>query len=229
MKPANLKSPFTWDQRHIVVHDRVWYVPDQFDDFASYSFPGWDHPDFFSSKGPVCIEFCSGNGAWIAAKAQAQPDHHWVGVELKFERVRKIWSKIKNYQLTNLLAVCGEGLRITKHYIPNESVEAVYINFPDPWPKRRHAKYRIVQSPFIEEMHRILKPGGTLIMVTDDESYSRHMIAVLLRAPGFQSEFGAPFFRLEYPGYGTSYFEDLWREKGKDIRYHVFRKEHKVQ
>lgn len=224
MKPADLKSPFRWDQRHIVVHDRVWYVPDQFDDFASYSFPGWNHSDFFHQEKPVCIEYCTGNGGWIAAKAQVHPEYNWVGVEKKFERVRRIWSKIKNHQLPNLLAVCGEGLRATKHYIPPASVRAVYINFPDPWPKTRHAKNRIVQPVFVQEMHRILEPGGILTMVTDDESYSRYMIHVLQQASGFQSSFAAPYYSMELPGYGTSYFEDLWRNKGKTIRYHAFRK-----
>lgn len=224
MKPHHLKSPFSWNQRHVVVHDRVWYVPDQFDDLASFTFPGWDHPDFFQQQKPICIEYCSGNGGWIAAKAVAEPEFHWVAVEKKFERVRRIWSKIKNYQLCNLLAVCGEGLRATQHYIPSASVKAVYVNFPDPWPKTRHAKHRIVQPRFAAEMTRILEPGGTLTLVTDDEGYSTHMIKVLQQTPGFQSEFAAPYYCTDYPGYGTSYFEDLWRKKGKSIRYHIFRK-----
>lgn len=224
MKPVDLKSPFSWDKRHVVVRDRVWYVPDQFDDFTSFSFPGWCHPDFFHQDRPVCIEYCSGNGAWIAAKAQEQPEYNWVAVEKKFERVRKIWSKIKNSALPNLLAVCGEGHRTTQHYIPHASVRAVYINFPDPWPKRRHSKHRIVEPLFVKEIHRILEPGGILTLVTDDAPYSHHMIRTLLQAPGFQSEFPEPYYLSDYPGYGTSYFEDLWREKGKIIRYHAFRK-----
>lgn len=224
MKPEDLTSPFTWEKRHILVQDRVWYVPDEYDNFASFSFPGWSHSSFFAQERPICLEYCSGNGAWIAAKAQAQPEYNWVGIEQKFDRVRKIWSKVKNLQLSNLLAVCGEGYRITHHYIPNGSVHSVFINFPDPWPKRRHAKHRIVQEPFIEEVRRILQMGGVLTMVTDDTGYSQFMIEVMHHFAGFESLFARPFYVTDYPSYGASYFEDLWRQKGRVIRYHAFRK-----
>jgi tRNA (guanine-N7-)-methyltransferase len=224
MKPEDLKSPFTWDKRYILVHDRVWYVPDQYDDFASFTFPGWNHHSFFEKERPICLEYCSGNGAWVAAKAQRQAEYNWVAIEQKFDRARKIWSKVKNLQLSNLLVVCGEGYRVTHHYVPQESIHSVYINFPDPWPKRRHAKHRIVQLPFIMEIHRILQPGGSLTLVTDDEQYSDLIIEILHDVPAFESVFGEPYYILDYPDYGTSYFEDLWREKGKVIRYHTFRK-----
>ncbi len=223
MKPEDLKSPFTWDKRHILIQDRIWYIPDQYEDFASFSFPGW--AQLFDRQNPICVEYCSGNGAWIAAKAQAHPEYNWVAIERKFERVRKIWSKIKNLGLSNLLIVCGEGYRTTQHYFPSSSVHSVFINFPDPWPKKRHAKHRIVQASFIEEIRRILQPKGVLTMVTDDEPYSKIMIDVLVhQVIGFESLFDHPYYVHEYADYGTSYFEDLWRQKGKRIHYHAFRK-----
>lgn len=204
--------------------DRIWYVPDGYDNFSSFTFKGWGNPLFFDQERPVCIEYCSGNGAWIAARAQRDSHYNWVAIELKFERVRKIWSKIKNFDLPNLLAVCGEGYRITHHYIPDNSVHEVYINFPDPWPKRRHGKNRIIQPSFISEIRRILRPGGGLTMVTDDVPYSRHMIEVVQNFPTFDSLHPFPFYVNDDPNYGTSFFEDLWRERGKKIYYHAFRK-----
>lgn len=228
MKPADLKSPFLWNKRHVLIHDRVWYIPDQYDHLTSFTFPGWAHPQVFEQEKPICIEYCSGNGAWIAEKAQAHPEYNWVAIDCKFVRIRKIWSKVKNLSLANLLAVCGEGYRITQHYIPTSSVHAVYINFPDPWPKTRHAKHRLVQIPFIEEILRILQPGGMLTMVTDDQSYSDFMIKVLHQVKGFQSIFSNPYYVIDYPSYGSSYFEDLWRQKGKIIRYHAFCKKSEI-
>jgi tRNA (guanine-N7-)-methyltransferase len=224
MKPEDLKSPFTWGQRRILIEDRIWYVPDQFEDYASFSFPGWEHLQVFDVKRPICIEYCSGNGAWIAAKALAHPEYNWVAIDRKFVRVRKIWSKIKNFSLDNLLVACGEGYRMTHQYFPSSSVQAAYINFPDPWPKRRHFKNRLVQIPFIEEIHRILQKDGVLTMVTDDPFCSKYMIETLQRVVGFQSVYRDPYYVIDYPSYGTSYFEDLWRQKGKTIRYHAFRK-----
>jgi len=225
MKPSSLKSPFNWENRLVVIHDRVWYLPKLCKQADDYQFPGWHHPQIFSDDKPVCIEYCSGNGTWIAARAEQNKHQNWLAVELKFERVRKIWSKIKNLQLDNLLVLCGEGYDATRRYFPDQTVDAVYINFPDPWPKNKHAKHRIVQPRFIKEVHRILKQGGVLTMVTDDEGYSKIMVEELLRVPGFESVFPEPYFTHEYPGdYGNSYFEDLWREQGKKIHYHAFRR-----
>lgn len=224
MKPAHLKCPFTWKDRKVLIHDRVWYVPDYCEDYRSFSFPGWDHSDLFVHKRPIKIEYCSGNGAWIAARAIEYPLVNWVGVELNFERARRIWSKIKNHRLDNLLVVCGEGHTVTQHYIPDDSVEEVFVNFPDPWPKNKHAKHRIIQLPFVQEIHRILQSGGTFTLVTDDVDYSKSMINVLHKCPEFESVYPSPYFINEWPNYGTSYFEQLWREQGKMIHYHQFRK-----
>lgn len=221
-RPHDLKPAFPWEKRHILVQDRVWYVPDQFEDFNSFVFPGWSDPLFFHDQRPICIEYCSGNGDWIAEKAQSEPGYNWVAIEKKFERVRKIWSKIKNYALSNLLIVCGEGKRITEHYIPSKSVHAVYINFPDPWPKQRHAKHRIIQLPFIQEMHRILKTNGLLTMVTDDPNCSDWMVKIMLQAPKFQTTLPPPFYTTDNENYGFSYFANLWKKQGKEIRHHIF-------
>lgn len=224
MRPENLKSPFKGKECQILFEDQVWYVPDLAANKQEFIFPGWHHPGFFERPQPICLEYCSGNGAWVAERAQTHRDCNWVAIELKFERVRRIWSKIKNHHLSNLLAICGEGDFVTRTYFPTESVKAVYINFPDPWPKRRHAKHRLVQVPFIQEIERILVPGGQLTLVTDDEAYSEEMIAVVQHVPRLHSLYPAPYYSTDCPGYGSSYFEDLWRQKGKAIRYHSFSK-----
>jgi tRNA (guanine-N7-)-methyltransferase len=224
MKPQDLKSPFKWEQRQIIIQDRVWYVPDQHLSEIPFVFPGWTSELTFSQEKPIYLEYCSGNGAWIASKAVEQSQYNWVGVEKKFDRTRKIWSKIKKLELNNLLTICGEGYRVTHQFFANESIDAVFINFPDPWPKKRHAKHRIVQPHFVQEVHRILKKDKLFTLVTDDEDYSRIMIDVIHRNQGFKSIFESPYFVTTYPDYGSSYFEDLWREKGKTIHYHVFRK-----
>jgi len=220
-----LKPPFVWKYRYVLIEDRVWYVPDGYDQFHSFIFPGWTHTQTFSEPLPICLEYCSGNGDWIAAKAQQCPDYNWVGIEKKFDRTRRIWSKIKHFNLSNLLAVCGEGYRVTHHYLTPNSIRAVFVNFPDPWPKQRHVKHRIIQVPFIQEIYRILEPQGTLTFVTDDVDYSEYMVKIMSQFPKFTSTFPFPYYTDDYPGYGTSFFEELWRQQGKSIRYHVFRKE----
>jgi tRNA (guanine-N7-)-methyltransferase len=224
MKPEDLKSPFNWKNRHVVIEDRVWYIPDHFNRFEEFNFPGWEDPTLFGNSNPVCVEYCSGNGAWIASKAVANPNLNWIAVEQKFERSRKIWSKIKNLKLSNLVVICGEAFKATKHYFQPTSVQEIYINFPDPWPKNRHAKHRIIQKSFVDEVWRILNPDGKMTIVTDDVDYSSEIIKVLNNHSQLISSFPDPFFTHELPDYGTSYFEDLWRQQGKTILYHQFLK-----
>lgn len=224
MKPEDLKSPFTWDERRVLFEDKILYVPDFYDKLDEYRFPGWSAL-FENTNEPLMVEYCSGNGAWIAARAQEAPTANWIGIEKKFVRTRKIWSKIKNHEISNLIAICGEGHKVSTHFFSHETVDEVFINFPDPWPKKRHFKHRIIQAPFVAELHRILKRGGKVNLVTDDADYSQWMIAVMQGHTGFKSEFGAPFYQTEQADYGNSWFEDLWREKGKTIRYHRFIKQ----
>lgn len=222
MKPEDLIPPFAKDQRQIVIHDRVWYLPDSRLANNHFLFPGWEHQNLFGNKNPVCIEYCSGNGAWIAAQALAFPHLNWVAVEKKFIRVRKIWSKIKNLNLKNLIVVCGEALRLTQNYLPPKSTSNIYINFPDPWPKKRHAKHRLIQPAFVSELARIMQSGQMMTFVTDDADYSDETIGVFLSDVNFKSYYEKPYFSTEESDYGTSYFEELWRSKGRTIRYHRF-------
>lgn len=217
-----LTWPYSWEERRVLIQDGILYVPDLLDSYEDFVFPGFSSSEVFGNEREVQIEYCSGNGAWIADKARLHPQINFVAVEKKFDRVRKIWKKKKKFQLDNLFIVYGEGLLTTQHYFPENSVTEVYINFPDPWPKTRHWKNRIVQGAFIDEMARILKREGSLMVVTDDPPFSSFVIKEMNAHPRFKSAFSEPYFIDEYPGYGSSYFEDLWREKGKQIRYHRY-------
>lgn len=225
MKPKDLKNPFPWKERKILLHDRILYVPDYLEDYGSYVFPGFEHPDCFGNQNPVRVEYCSGNGAWIAEKAAQFPDINWIAVELRFDRVRKIWSKLKNRKLNNLLVICGEGHLVTTHYFPSSGIDQAFINFPDPWPKNRHAKHRIIKPDFVGEVLRVLKKDGMLTMVTDDPDYSQLITETLRENKGFSSLHPAPFYATEIGGYGSSYFDQLWRGKGRKIHYHQYIKE----
>lgn len=222
MKPEALKPSPRWTEKKIWIDDHVWYIPSR-SDATPYSFPGWT--EVFGNSNPVFVEYCSGNGAWVAARAHGNPLINWVAVERKFSRVRKIWSKTKKLLLKNLLTLCGEGQNATQRFFPSDSVDQVFINFPDPWPKTRHIKYRLINPDFVNELCRILKPGGRLTIVTDDPGYSEWILNILRKDERWRCRYPEPFFSTEYQEYGTSYFEDLWRSKGLVIRYHEFTKE----
>lgn len=210
-----------------MIHDWVLYVPEYYDRHQDYVFPGWASPEVFGRDAPVEVEYCSGNGAWIVERALQHPDRNWVAVEVQFERARKIWSKIHNFNLKNLLVVCGEGLTFTRYYIPKGSVTAVYVNFPDPWPKERHAKNRILQEPFFTEISAAMIPGGVATFVTDHADYTCQITESLLASPHWKARFPHPHYVTDYEGYGTSYFDALWRDQGISVHYMQYLNEQK--
>lgn len=225
MKPKALKAPFLWEQRRPCIQDKVFFVPIYYAHHNDFTFPGWESPAVFLKPQPIMVEYCSGNGAWLIERAIQSPHLNWVGVELQFERVRQIWAKMKSLNLTNLFIVCGEAQTFSKYYVPSKSVSEIFINFPDPWPKRRHQKHRLIAPHFLEEMNRALAPQGTITFVTDDVHYREWTVAHFAKAPLFKPVYPAPFYCMDIPGYGSSFFEILWREQGRSIFYLQYRKE----
>jgi tRNA (guanine-N7-)-methyltransferase len=225
MTQEKLSTPFSWEDSITMIEDRVWYVSERIQAQSNFTFPGWDDPLLFGNNQPVCIEYCSGNGAWIAEKAMSNPHLNWVAVERKFARVKKIWGKIKRLQLNNLIVLCGEGHHATCSYFSNNSIKEIYINFPDPWPKNRHAKNRLIQAEFVKELFRVLQENCVLTFVTDDIAYSKGVTDLILGQGMFHSLYPSPFYFTEHPAYGSSYFDQLWRSKERLIRYHQFKKQ----
>lgn len=208
MKPKDIKLE-TFEKERPFLQGSLFYVP------KNKSFLEWK--GFFQEPLPVVVEYCSGNGTWIVNKALKFKDKNFIAVERRFDRVRKILSKCQNLGIKNLLVVWGEAETFTKHYIEKESVSEIYINFPDPWPKRRHEKHRLLDEEFVHDLTRILKREGAVTVATDDEPYAQNSYQTF--CDHFSSEMVS-----EIPDYGDSFFDALWRSKGKSIFYITSRK-----
>jgi tRNA (guanine-N7-)-methyltransferase len=222
MKPKDLKCPVTWSSRRPLLHEGVLFVPPYYDRHDEWQKLPWSDASLFGNDHPVSVEYCSGNGDWVIGKALADPSRNWVAVEKRFDRVRKIWSKMRNQSVGNLLIVCGEAQAFTRHYLLPASVQEIFINFPDPWPKRGHAKHRLIQSAFVGEMARVIAPEGSACFVTDDPDYSGQMVHEMTSSSLWKAQFPSPHYVEEWPDYGYSFFDTLWRGKGCKIRYHIF-------
>lgn len=215
VQPKNFQFPFSKDSARVLLHEGVLFIPPQVKRDA-IAFPGWGH--CFAKEAPLHVEFCSGNGTWIIEKAKAFPSLNWVAVEKRFDRVRKIWSKRENEHIPNLLIVFGDARVFLKECIPTHSLHRLYINFPDPWPKRRHAKHKILSPSFFQESHRAIQPDGQLIFVTDDPDYSSCFAEL---AKQNSSTWKQRLEKESVPdGYGTSFFHSLFSSQGKKIHYH---------
>ncbi len=209
MKTAkDLKIPFTWDERHPILLDRFFYIP------GHYAHCKKEISFFPEQEKPIAIEYCSGNGQWVGEKAKQNHELNWIAVEKKFERARQIWLKMHRENISNLVVVCGEALIFTQYYAPR-AIE-VYVNFPDPWPKRRHAKHRLIRTEFLQKLFPIVQSGGKITCVTDDAKCVQEMIKEFSKCPAWKFLFNTQ----EWPDYGRSYFHDLWTEKGRKI-YHL--------
>jgi tRNA (guanine-N7-)-methyltransferase len=224
MRPKNITYPHSWEERHVLIQDKIFFIPEYYDNYDELTFPGWEDEAIFGNSNPVHVEYCSGNGWWIIEKARENPEINWVAVEIRFDRVQKIWSKMKNFELKNLFIVCSDARLLTEHYIPKDSVSESYVNFPDPWPKDKHAKHRIVQSPFIKEVADTMVPGKDIVLVTDDKVYSEQMIEVMNAEEKVTSCYPEPWYSHDVEDYGDSFFGTLWRKKGRSIYFHRYRK-----
>ena len=176
----------------------------------------------FPKKQPLHVEFCSGNGLWIAERAATHPDINWIAVERRFDRVRQICAKRANQKLDNLLVVWGEAELFSPHFLTDGCVDHIFINFPDPWPKNKHAHKRIMRPDFIAELIRLLRPEGKLAFVTDEEPFAVSTRALLDIEPHLCNCFAPDGVRHEWAEYGDSTFEQLWRQKGLQIHYQLY-------
>ncbi|MBU6148867.1 MAG: tRNA (guanosine(46)-N7)-methyltransferase TrmB [Verrucomicrobia bacterium] len=215
MKPKDLNYPFSFENRQLLTRDFVFYLPPYLDCYS-----GFDAQLPLGSK-PVFVEFCSGNGEWIIDKALKNPEIQFIAVEKMFLRVKKIFSKRENLEIKNLFIVCGDINLLLEHFLPKECVDTLAINFPDPWPKERHIKHRLFHKNFVEKVEGVLKEGGDLFLVTDDNGFSE-WVKNAMNSSILSSH--KPDLLEPIDSYGSSFFLRLWESKGKEIFYHHYKK-----
>jgi tRNA (guanine-N7-)-methyltransferase len=135
--------------------------------------------DIFGNEHPVELEIGSGKGTFLVAVGEARPEHNYVGIEYARQYAVFAADRLRRRGLMNTRMVHGEATWWMRCHVPDGSLAAVHVYFPDPWPKARHQKRRLVQLPFLKEVHRMLRPGGMLRLVTDHADYFTHMQAML--------------------------------------------------
>lgn len=137
-----------------------------------------DFEALFGNAHPVELELGAGDGSFLLHHAAAHPDLNFLGVERLLGRLRKIDRKGRRLGLANLRALRLEASYVLEWMIPKASLAAIHVYFPDPWPKRRHWKRRLVNHRFTTLAARALAPGGRLYVRTDDASYFQQMTEV---------------------------------------------------
>jgi len=141
----------------------------------------------FGREAPCTLEIGFGNGANLVALARAHPQRNYLGVEVHRPGVGRLLLALEQEALTNVRAVCHDAVEVLERQIAPGSLAEVLILFPDPWPKKRHHKRRLIQPAFIALAERALAAGGVLRLATDWQPYALEMLAHLGAAPGLRN------------------------------------------
>jgi tRNA (guanine-N7-)-methyltransferase len=143
-----------------------------------------DFPALFGSSRPLIIEIGFGMEIATALIAEKNPEKNYLGLEVYRPGVGRLLWEIKKRNLQHIRLLVHDAVEALEKMIPPASVEGVHVFFPDPWPKKRHHKRRLITRPFTDTLAEKLKPGGYIYMVTDWENYGDCALAELSATPG---------------------------------------------
>ena len=177
-----------------------------------------------NTNAPVVVEIGFGNGLSLAQAAAAHPDTAFLGIEVHRPGVGQVLMRIQEMGLQNLRVVCGDAVPVLSARIPEKSLTRVHLYFPDPWPKKRHHKRRLVQKEWVDTVASRLLPDGRLHLATDWENYAEHMREVLSSNPNFQACSSAECEAAQAAYRGTTKFEARGRSLGHGVWDLVYRR-----
>ncbi len=183
-----------------------------------------DPAALFGREAPLHVEIGFGNGEVLAAMAAAHPQNDYLGIEVHRPGVGALLRRLEAEGLTNVRIIGADARDVLERRIPDDALDVVSIFFPDPWPKKRHRKRRLVQPAFMQLLRRKLKIGGRLNLATDWEDYAQHMLAVLSVAEGFENSMGAHQFAPRPAARPPTKFERRGQRLGHAVRDMVFRR-----
>jgi tRNA (guanine-N7-)-methyltransferase len=191
--------------------------PDSKEEMARYFF------NIFGNTNPLVVEIGSGNGHFLIEYAMRHPDRNLIGTEILAGRARNFRSKIVKRDLRNIVVFKGDARQFVWEYLYEETVQEFIILFPDPWPKKRHHKHRILTAAFIQMLRLRMKGGGTVSIATDYAEYRDWILDEFQKNWGFINLCSQGY--TEYPvDYPKTLFEKRSREEKREIYFIRFKK-----
>lgn len=147
---------------------------------------GFNTTHIFGNNNPTVIEIGFGNGVFLLRNARENPCINFLGIEVYLPGICHLLTELAQQPLDNVKILQADAAAILKQHIAPASVDAIYILFPDPWPKTRHHKRRLIQLDFCCLLKDKLKVGGELHLATDWQDYARHMQQTVAQVPALQ-------------------------------------------
>ena len=148
----------------------------------------YDLKDVFGRNAPVVLEIGFGNGDQLLARAQAEPEKNFLGVEVHRPGVGHVLMRAAEMDLCNLRVACVDAVEVLRDWLLPDCLAEAVIYFPDPWHKKRHHKRRLIQPGFAALLAARLAPGGRLHLATDWAPYAEHMLGVLNAEPRLRNQ-----------------------------------------
>ena len=173
--------------------------------------------DLFPTRAPVDLEIGCGDGSFLARYAKLHPELNFFGIERLLGRVHKLEKKALLGGLTNLRILSIEASYLLRYLLNPESFSAIHVYFPDPWPKKKHHKNRLVNQEFTGHAEKLLGSRGWVHLRTDNLDYFEQMLRVFDAAPAFErtlppegllnvrTDFETDFHKLGVPTKWVSY------------------------
>jgi tRNA (guanine-N7-)-methyltransferase len=165
--------------------------------------------ELFSQPQPLEVELGCGDASFLVEYARVHPEINFIGVERLLGRIQKLDRKGRRLGLKNLRGVRIESAYFLQYLLPRHCATALHIYFPDPWPKKKHRKHRLINERFPALAETVLQAGGTVYLRTDDVDYFQQMQEVFAAATQFHT--------VETPGSlaeVTTDFERLFNSQG---------------
>jgi len=184
-----------------------------------------DFRQLFGNPGPVILDIGFGNGESTWQMARDRPDENYLGVEVHRPGVGHLLLKIEEHQLENIRIACADAVEFLLLRVADDSLGGASLYFPDPWPKKRHHKRRIVQPGFVSLLADKLAPGGVWHMATDWNPYAEHMLTVMASCSRFENLSDSGDYCPRPPWRAVTRYEHRGRKLGHPVHDLIFRKQ----
>ena len=170
--------------------------------------------ELFGNDHPVEMEIGMGKGTFLVEQAKARPETNFFGIEWARWFWRYASDRLRRHNCLNARTVRAEANYFLTEFVADHSLAVLHIYFPDPWPKSRHHKRRLIQEPFMRQIERVLTPGGRLQIVTDHQEYFEQIEMVVGKSILKTIEYSRPGSANEGEFVGTN-FERKYRREGR--------------
>lgn len=184
-----------------------------------------DFATAFGRMAPVHLEIGFGNGDAIASMAAAHPENNYFGIEVHRPGVGGLMRRCAAERLENVRVMSSDAKEVLEKQIPANSLAAAYLFFPDPWPKKRHHKRRLVQPELVALLRERMAIGGVLRLATDWKDYAEQMLAVLSADPELENLAGAGKYAERPPERPLTRFEHRGLRLGHGVWDLAFRRQ----